>query len=82
MLDAAGVDKDRTARHLGFPARFGQSQFAITRGNAFEAQVKANGCAELLRLLRELLDLPIAEVGYHDVDERRRATCATPTPGR
>ncbi|SNS02504.1 hypothetical protein SAMN05216276_1002340 [Streptosporangium subroseum] len=68
LMDAAGVDKDRTARHLGFPAPFGQSQFAITRGNVFEALVKENGCAELLRLLRELLDLPIAQVGYQDVE--------------
>ncbi|MEU1881609.1 hypothetical protein ABZ470_30275 [Streptosporangium sp. NPDC020072] len=68
LLDAAGVDKDRTARHLGFPAPFGQSQFAITRGNSFEIVVKENGCAELLRLLRELLGLPVAEVGYQDVE--------------
>lgn len=68
LMDAAGVDKDRTARHLGFPAPFGQSQFAITRGNVFEALVKENGCAELLRLLRELLGLPIAQVGYQDVE--------------
>ena len=40
-MDAAGVDKQRLAAHVGFPAPFGQSQFAITRGNAFEAQVKA-----------------------------------------
>ncbi|MDP9870032.1 MULTISPECIES: hypothetical protein [Streptosporangium] len=68
LMDAAGVDKDRTARHLGFPAPFGQSQFAITRGNVFESLVKENGCAELLRLLRELLGLPVAQVGYQDVE--------------
>ena len=39
------------ARSLGFPPQFGQSQFAITRGNAFESMVKANGCAELLALV-------------------------------
>lgn len=68
LLDGAGIDKDAAARHLGFPAPFGQSPFAITRGNAFEALVKADGCAELLRMLRELLGLPIAEVAYHDVE--------------
>ncbi|NUW38905.1 hypothetical protein [Nonomuraea rhodomycinica] len=68
LLDGAGIDKDATARHLGFPAPFGQSPFAITRGNAFEALVKADGCAELLRMLRELLELPVAEVAYHDVE--------------
>ncbi|GAA1712276.1 hypothetical protein [Nonomuraea bangladeshensis] len=68
LMDGAGLDKDAAARHLGFPAPFGQSPFAITRGNAFEALVKADGCAELLRMLRELLRLPVAEVAYHDVE--------------
>jgi hypothetical protein len=68
VLDAAGVDKQRVATHAGFPTQVGQSQFAISRGNAFEAQVKANGCAELLRLLRERLDLPIPEVSYDDLE--------------
>ena len=53
VLDTAGVDKQQLAKRIGFPARFGQSQFAIIRGNAFEAQVKADGCAELLRVLAE-----------------------------
>ncbi|MFE9188861.1 hypothetical protein ACFYL6_04545 [Micromonospora sp. NPDC007208] len=68
VLDCAGVDKQRLAAYVDYPARFGQSQFAITRGNAFEAQVKANGCAELLRLLRERLDLEIPEVSYDDLE--------------
>ncbi len=51
LLDAAGVDKGAVARGLGAPERFGQSQFAFARGNAFEARVTADGCAELLRLL-------------------------------
>jgi hypothetical protein len=69
ILDAAGVDKQRLASYVGFPPRFGQSQFAITRGNSFEAQVKADGCAQLLQLLREHLDLPIPEVSYDDLDD-------------
>jgi hypothetical protein len=69
VLDAAGVDKQQLASYAGFPPRFGQSQFAIGRGNAFEAQVKANGCAELLRLLREKLGLPIPEASYDNLDE-------------
>jgi hypothetical protein len=68
-MDAAGVDKPRLAAHAGFPAPFGQSRFAITRGNAFEAQVKADGAAELLRLLREHLGLPIPEASYDDLSE-------------
>lgn len=51
LLDAAGIDKGAVARALGSPDRFGQSQFAFARGNAFEARVKADGCAELLGLL-------------------------------
>ncbi|MEU5883368.1 hypothetical protein [Spirillospora sp. NPDC047279] len=68
VMDAAGVDKDAVARRLGFPAPFGQSQFAITRGNAFEAQVKADGCAELLTLLRDRLGLDVPEVAYDDLE--------------
>jgi hypothetical protein len=69
VMDAAGVDKQRLAAQLGYPASFGQSRFAIGRGNAFEAQVKANGCAELLRLLREHLHLPIPEASYDNLEE-------------
>ncbi|MET7706952.1 hypothetical protein [Micromonospora sp. NPDC005413] len=68
VLDCAGVDKQRLAAYVDYPARFGQSQFAITRGNVFEAQVKANGCAELLGLLRDLLDLSVPEVSYDDLE--------------
>ncbi|MEI7035062.1 hypothetical protein [Streptomyces pratensis] len=53
LLDGAGVDKGVLATALGSPAPFGQSQFAFMRGNAFEAKVKADGGAELLRLLYE-----------------------------
>ncbi|MET8767622.1 hypothetical protein [Streptomyces sp. NPDC004658] len=56
ILDGAGVDKARLAGALGAPSGFGQSQFALTRGNAFEARVKADGGAELLRLVHTLLD--------------------------
>ncbi|MGH3313939.1 MAG: hypothetical protein ACRDP3_25710, partial [Streptomyces sp.] len=51
LLDGAGVDKSALAEALGAPAPFGQSQFAFMRGNAFEARVKADGGAELIRLL-------------------------------
>jgi hypothetical protein len=56
ILDGAGVDKAALASALGAPSVFGQSQFAFTRGNAFEAKVKADGGAELLRLVHEKLD--------------------------
>ncbi|MFI0988215.1 hypothetical protein [Streptomyces exfoliatus] len=51
LLDGAGVDKSVLAAKLGSPAPFGQSQFAIVRGNSFEAKVKADGGRELLRLI-------------------------------
>ncbi len=69
VMDAAGIDKQRLASYTGHPAPFGQSQFALGRGNAFEAQVKANGCAELLTLLREHLELPIPEASYDNLDD-------------
>ncbi|MFF1486537.1 hypothetical protein ACIGZH_29750 [Streptomyces sp. NPDC058319] len=56
ILDGAGVDKTALAGALGAPSAFGQSQFALTRGNAFEARVKADGGAELLRLVHQRLD--------------------------
>ncbi|WP_344047581.1 hypothetical protein [Streptomyces thermoalcalitolerans] len=56
ILDGAGVDKAALANALGAPPVFGQSQFALTRGNAFEARVKADGGAELLRLAHRTLD--------------------------
>lgn len=68
VLDAAAIDKQALADHLGYPARFGLSSFAIVRGIAFEEYVKANGCAELLRLLRDELGLPLPEVSYDDLN--------------
>ncbi|MCB5180769.1 hypothetical protein, partial [Streptomyces antimicrobicus] len=55
LLDGAGVDKTALASALGTPASFGQSQFALIRGNSFEARVKGDGGAELLRLVHERL---------------------------
>ncbi|MGW0824134.1 hypothetical protein [Streptomyces sp. NPDC002845] len=56
LLDGAGVNKTALASALGSPSAFGQSQFAFMRGNAFEARVKADGGAELLRLVHTMLD--------------------------
>ncbi|MFI9624866.1 hypothetical protein [Streptomyces sp. NPDC052042] len=55
LLDGAGVNKAALAEALGSPAPFGQSQFALVRGNSFEAKVKADGGTELMRLLYERL---------------------------
>jgi hypothetical protein len=66
VLDAAGVDKVALATRLGHPAPFGQSPFAISRGLLFERRVTADGCAELLELLRGHLSLPAP---YHRPDD-------------
>jgi hypothetical protein len=70
VLDAAGIDKSALAKAVDFPAAYGQSTFAITRGNAFEARMKADGCAELLRLLRDTLGLELPDdVAYTDLND-------------
>ncbi|MEV6299596.1 hypothetical protein AB0M02_09345 [Actinoplanes sp. NPDC051861] len=61
VLDAAGVDKLKLAERIGFPGSFGQSRFALSRGNAFEAMLKADDCA----LLRSVLGAP--PVTCHDL---------------
>jgi hypothetical protein len=67
VLDAAGVDKDGLAGRVGYPAGFGQSPFAIVRGNVVEKQVKADDCTELLRLLRDQLGLDLGPASYRDL---------------
>ncbi|MER5871472.1 hypothetical protein ABT106_17415, partial [Streptomyces sp. NPDC002044] len=65
LLDGAGVDKTALASALGSPAAFGQSQFAIVRGNSFEAKVKGDGGAALLRLVHEHLGAGAEPPGPH-----------------
>ncbi|MFC8848670.1 MULTISPECIES: hypothetical protein [unclassified Micromonospora] len=84
VLDSAGADKPGLAERVGFPARFGQSRFAITRGNAFEAQVKADGGAELLRLVAERLGVdPGGPATWTDLgaDDRPAGRDAIDRPG-
>ncbi|KNE79431.1 MULTISPECIES: hypothetical protein [Streptomyces] len=71
LLDGAGVDKSALARALGSPAGFGRSEFAFVRGNVFEARVRADGGAELIRLLRERFgaDGPVPEPGEVNVPD-------------
>ena len=64
VLDAAGIDKTRLAERIGFPGSFGQSRFALSRGNAFEALLKADDCA----LLRSVLDAA-EHLDYSDLGE-------------
>ena len=66
VLDAAGIDKPKLAQHIGFPGNFGQSRFALARGNAFESMLKADGCALLLETLGYASTAPIR---YDDLGE-------------
>lgn len=74
VLDAAGVDKTSLARRIGFPVQFGQSRFALARGNGFEAMLKADGGALLRTVLGEVLSLDTDDVGYDDLGEDDDAT--------
>jgi len=65
VLDAAGVDKRALAERIGFGPRFGQSPFAISRGNAFEKLVKSDGGVTLLRLLCDELGLEVQEAAQN-----------------
>ncbi|WP_412741023.1 hypothetical protein [Krasilnikovia sp. MM14-A1259] len=69
VLDAAGIDKPRLAERVGFPGTFGQSRFALARGNSFEAMLKADGCALLRAVLAGALGPAAADAGYDDLGE-------------
>ncbi|MCM1941503.1 hypothetical protein NC239_25190 [Streptomyces sp. G3] len=69
VLDAAGVDKALLAQQVGYEPRFGQSPFALARERAFHDLVKWGAYAELIRLLRERLSVPVAEAHVTDLNE-------------
>ncbi|GAA0489374.1 hypothetical protein Ade02nite_73610 [Paractinoplanes deccanensis] len=74
VLDAAGVDKPKLAETIGFPGSFGQSRFALARGNAFEAMLKADDCALLRSVLAEAGSTPVSDSfvfggSYEDLGE-------------
>jgi hypothetical protein len=72
LLDAAHVHLNDLAQLLGAPeAR--QSPFAITRGNAFERNVMADGMAGLLAVLRARLGMAITEVRQIDLSAEQVA---------
>jgi hypothetical protein len=68
LLDAAGIDKDALAAHLGLPRPLRKSQLALDYGLAFERQVTAQAGAPLVPLLRQALGLSVPEVSYEDVN--------------
>ncbi|MFJ8436989.1 hypothetical protein ACIQ9P_37420 [Kitasatospora sp. NPDC094019] len=69
VLDASGVDKTTLVRRLGYEPRFGQSPFAIAREEAFKSTVRWGSYAELIRLLREDLGVPVDEAKIQDLGE-------------
>ncbi|MEU4214726.1 hypothetical protein [Actinoplanes sp. NPDC026623] len=76
VLDAAGADKPKIAQQIGFPGNFGQSRFALARGNGFEAMLKADDCALLLTVLGDCLRLEPTGVSYDDLGDDADDTLA------
>ncbi|MFF6779029.1 hypothetical protein ACFY8W_36530 [Streptomyces sp. NPDC012637] len=68
ILDAAGIDKDALATHLGLPRPLRKSQLALDYGIAFERQVTDQGAAALVALLRQALKLAPSAATYKDVN--------------
>ncbi|MFI1815145.1 hypothetical protein ACH414_32885 [Streptomyces sp. NPDC020422] len=68
LLDAAGIDKDALAAHLGLPRPFRKSQLALDYGIAFERQVTDQSAGVLVSLLRQALGLSLPEVSYKDIN--------------
>ncbi|MEU2119480.1 hypothetical protein ABZ567_28410 [Streptomyces sp. NPDC016459] len=68
VLDAAGIDKDALATHLGLSRPLRKSQLALDYGIAFERQVTDQAGAALVPLLRQALGLTLPEATYKDVN--------------
>ena len=66
----------------GSPPPFGSRRSPWNRGIAFERRLKDEPDKDLLTLLREALDLDIAEAGYTDLNDvggsAEPGTCGTP----
>jgi hypothetical protein len=74
VLDAAGIDKQKLAERVGFPGSFGQSRFALSRGNAFEAMLKADDCALLREVLAADAGLDYQDLGADSLGDRHERT--------
>lgn len=62
-----GVNLDRVLEGTSLAAPFGQSQFAFARGAQFETHLIRNGCAVLLRALRDDLGFSLSEANILDL---------------
>ncbi|MEV7374669.1 hypothetical protein AB0O51_27785 [Streptomyces sp. NPDC090301] len=68
LLDAAGIDKDAIAAHLGLPRPLRKSQLALDYGIAFERQVTRQEEGALVPLLRQALGLALPAASYKDIN--------------
>jgi hypothetical protein len=66
---AAGVDTDRALRGTRAEMPFGQSPFAIGRGNMFESLLRRHGHAELRRVLTEGLGVDFSTAAVENLRE-------------
>ena len=64
---AAGVDTNRLFAGTDYQMPFGQSPFAIGRGIGFEGLLRAQGHAELRRVLGEGLGADFSTAGIHNL---------------
>lgn len=64
---AAGVDTNRLFAGSDYQMPFGQSPFAIGRGLGFEGLLRAQGHAELRRVLGEGLGVDFSAAGIHNL---------------
>lgn len=68
VIDAAGLRAHELAKGVGFPARRGQSPFAITTGIRFEHRLKKGSNYKLLTdVLRAFVDLPSNDLRVRDL---------------
>jgi hypothetical protein len=68
VTDLAQVNKERVSGAAGIDAPYGQSPFAITRGNAFENRLKRGTNYDMLfRILTEVIGLPPERYSVEDL---------------
>ncbi|MEV6357326.1 hypothetical protein [Streptomyces hydrogenans] len=80
LLDAAGIDKDTLATHLGLSQPMKKSRLALDHGLTFERHVTDPEQGVLVSLLRQALQLPVPHASYKDISNLRHGNGASP-PG-
>jgi hypothetical protein len=67
---AAGVDMDRLLVGTQYQVQFGQSPFALARGNQFEASIRADGYSRALDLLRTRMSFDVTDARIVNLRDR------------